>query len=305
MLVAHAFWSPRRGFSFWAEDSRLAGRGARNEDDDGFGPRRHGFAVAATGLPGVLGLTPEAAARAEAVRLRLLLPTDGNRPVPTVPARGAGSAAPRGGRAAPANVVPLARPVRRGARRAPALGPWMVPAVRLPAGVALELLLSRRAAAGAPDRAATESPLAFGPGWVWCADLADEALEMAAAGRAVPAVLRTGDGRAEARWLPQPTPTDGERLRGFVESIPALVQAEADGSRDRPLSSPEEIVTGALGDLVDAAVRAALAGKRAAPVPRRGRVARKTAAAEGFLAALTSDDATLPAAAADPANVEE
>src|SRR5439155_20954499 len=90
----------------------------------------------------------------------------------------------------------------------------------------------------------------------------------------------------------------------LVESIPAECRAEADGPRDRSESSPEEIVTGALGDLVDAAVRASLAGRRSVP-PRRGRVAKKTAAAEAFLLALTADDATLAPAAADAATVEE
>ncbi|HET9772309.1 MAG TPA: SNF2 helicase-associated domain-containing protein, partial [Acidimicrobiia bacterium] len=296
MLVAHAFWSPGRGFCFWAEDGRLVGRSRRGEDDE-LGPRRHSFAVAATGLPAVLGLTPEAAASAEPVRLRLLLPSEGNRPMPSLPVKpgAAGQAA--------ANVVPIARGARRALRRAPALHPWLVPTLRVPAGVALELLLSRRGRSGAPERQATEGPLASGAGWAWCATLADEALEMAAGGRAVPAVLRAGDGRAEARWLPAPTPADGERLRALVESIPAVCRAEADAGRDRPASSPEEIVTGALGDLVDAAVRASLAGRRNVPA-RRGRVAKKTAAAEAFLAALTSDNAALPPDT-DPGNVEE
>ncbi|HEV7861332.1 MAG TPA: SNF2-related protein [Acidimicrobiia bacterium] len=297
MLVVHAFWSPGRGFCFWAEDSRLAGR-SRRPDEDELGPRRHSFAVASAGLPAVLGLSPEAAARAEPVRLRLLLPTDGNRPSPTTPERGSS------GKAAPAKVVPLVRPARRGVRRAPGLHPWLVPTLRLPAGEALELLLSRRAASGSPEREATDAPVSTGEGWAWCAALADEALDMAAGGRAVPAVLRASDGRAEARWLPAPTAADGERLRLLVESIPAVCQAEAAGGRDRPVSSPEEIVTGALGDLVDAAVRASLSGRRSVP-PRRGRVAKKTAAAEAFLAALTSDNATLPPETDDGGNVEE
>jgi non-specific serine/threonine protein kinase len=296
VLVAHSFWSPGRGFCFWAEDSRLVGRSRRGEDDE-LGPRRHSFAVAAAGLATALGLTAEAAARAEPVRLRLLLPTEGSRPLPSTPAKA-------GGRAAPPNLLPLVPPVRRNVRRAPGLHPWMVPTLQLPAGVALELLLSRRAAGGAPERVATESPIATGAGWAWCAALADEALEMAAGGRAVPAVLRASDGRAEARWLPAPTAADGERLRALVESIPSVCRAETETARDRPAGSPEEIVTGALGDLVDAAVRASLAGRRTVPV-RRGRVSKKTAAAEAFLAALTADEATLPPAAADAANVEE
>jgi hypothetical protein len=292
VLVAHAFWSPGRGFCFWAEDGRLVGRSRRGEDDE-LGPRRHSFAVAAAGLPAVLGLTAEAAASAEPVRLRLLLPSEGSRPMPSVPVKPGVTT----------NVVPFARAARRNLRRAPVLHPWLVPTLRVQAGVALELLLSRRGRSGAPERQATEGPMASGAGWAWCAALADEALEMAAAGRAVPAVLRAGDGRAEARWLPAPTPADGERLRSLVESIPEVCRAEADAGRDRPASSPEEIVTGALGDLVDAAVRASLAGRRNVPA-RRGRVAKKTAAAEAFLAALTTDDATLPADA-DPGNIEE
>ncbi|MDQ1568015.1 MAG: hypothetical protein QOF96_2895, partial [Actinomycetota bacterium] len=34
MLVAHAYWSPGRGFCFWAEDSRLVGRSRRGEDEE-------------------------------------------------------------------------------------------------------------------------------------------------------------------------------------------------------------------------------------------------------------------------------
>ncbi|HYH50903.1 MAG TPA: DEAD/DEAH box helicase, partial [Acidimicrobiia bacterium] len=297
MLVAHALWSPGRGFCLWAENSQLIGRARRGDDDD-FGPRRHSFAVAASGLPGVLGLTAEAAERSDPVRLRLLLPTEGDRPVPTTPVRGDSARPVR------TNVVPLTRGRRRNLRREPAFHPWVVPVLRVPADVALELLLSRRSASVVPGRAATESPLAPGAGWVWCAALADEALEMAAGGRAVPAVLRAGDGRAEARWLPAPTAADGERLRGLVESIPAVCRAETEAARDRPKSSPEEIVTGALGDLVDAAVRASLAGRRNVPA-RAGRVAKKTAAAEAFLTALTADDPTLPDAAATPENVED
>src|SRR5438132_8259417 len=42
VLVAHAYWSPGRGFCFWAEDGRLVGRGRRGEDEE-LGPRRHSF----------------------------------------------------------------------------------------------------------------------------------------------------------------------------------------------------------------------------------------------------------------------
>ena len=297
MLVAHAFWSPGRGFCFWAENSQLIGR-ARRADNDDLGPRRHSFAVAGGALPAVLGLTPEAAVRSESIRLRLLLPSEGERPLPTTPVR-AGAAW-----SVPSNVAVLTPGRRRGLRRGPVFHPWLVPVLRVPAGVALELLLSRRSGSGAPERKATESPLASGAGWAWCAALADEALEMAAGGRAVPAVLRAGDGRAEARWLPAPTAADGERLRSLVESIPPVCRAETETSRDRPKSSPEEIVTGALGDLVDAAVRAGLAGRRNAPL-RRGRLTKKSAAAEAFLTALTDDDPTLADAAATPENIED
>ena len=58
VLVAHALWSPGRGFCFWAEDSRLVGRARRDDDDDPFGLRRHSFAVATDGLGAFLGLGP-------------------------------------------------------------------------------------------------------------------------------------------------------------------------------------------------------------------------------------------------------
>ena len=37
MLVAHALWSPGRGFCFWAEDSRLVGRARRSYYDEADG----------------------------------------------------------------------------------------------------------------------------------------------------------------------------------------------------------------------------------------------------------------------------
>ncbi|HEV7535998.1 MAG TPA: hypothetical protein VGP90_10215, partial [Acidimicrobiia bacterium] len=278
MLVAHALWSPGRGFCFWAEDSRLVGR-TRRDDDEAFGLGRHTFAVATDGLGGFLGFGAETVARAAAVRLTLLLPTAGGRPLPSGPVQAAAATA-------------------RSFRAAPGLRPWIVPALRLPAGDALEALLRRRRTAGVPERNGGDDPVLAGGGWAWCAAVADEALELAARGRAVPAVLRAADGRAEARWLPAPAASDGERLRALVGGIPPVCRAETTGQYERPVATPEELLTGALGDLLDAAVRASLSSRRLAP-PRRGRVPKKLAAAEAFLTALTAADATIPLDADD------
>src|SRR6266542_3898892 len=116
VLVAHALWSPGRGFCFWAEDSRLVGR-ARRGDDEGLGLGRHSFAVAADGLGAFLGFEADTVARATDVRLTLLLPTAGGRPLPSGPVRAAATA--------------------RSSRAAPGLRPWVVPALRLPPGDAL------------------------------------------------------------------------------------------------------------------------------------------------------------------------
>jgi len=59
VLVAHALWSPGRGFCFWAEDSRLVGRVRRDDDGEAFGLSRHSFALAADGLGAFLGFAPD------------------------------------------------------------------------------------------------------------------------------------------------------------------------------------------------------------------------------------------------------
>ncbi|HET9442476.1 MAG TPA: SNF2 helicase-associated domain-containing protein, partial [Acidimicrobiales bacterium] len=143
-----------------------------------------------------------------------------------------------------------------------------------------------------------------GGSWAWGAAVADEALELAARGRAVPAVLRAADGRAEARWLPAPAAADGERLRALVAGIPPVVRAETAGRFDQPVATPEELLTGALGDLLDAAVRSSLASRRLAPAPR-GRRSRKRTVAEAFLTALTAADATIAVDPDDGGHLEE
>jgi non-specific serine/threonine protein kinase len=282
VLVAHALWSPGRGFCFWAEDSRLVGRARRDDDDEAFGLRRHSFAVAAHDLGAFLGLGAQTVARATAVRLTLLLPTAGGRPLPSGAVRAAATA--------------------RLSRAAPGLRRWAVPALRLSPGDALEVLLSRRRFAGPPER--NGDPVVTGGSWAWCVAVADEALELAARGRAVPAVLRVADGRSEARWLPAPAAADGERLRALVAGIPPVCRAEIAGRSERSVAAPEELLTGALGDLLDAAVRSSLASRRLAP-PRRGRGSRKLVAAEVFLTALTADDATIPVDPDDGGHLEE
>ena len=258
------------------------GRARRDDDDDAFGLRRHSFAVASANLGAFLGLGPDRAARATAVRLTLLLPTAGGRPLPSGAARAAATG--------------------RISRAAPGLRPWSVPALRLSPGDALEALLTRRRPAGPPER--NGDPLVTGGSWAWSVTVADEALELAARGRAVPAVLRVADGRSEARWLPAPAAADGERLRALVASIPPVCRAEIAGRTERPVATPEELLTGALGDLLDAAVRSSLASRRLAPPPR-GRRSKKLVAAEAFLTALTADDATIPVDPDDSGHLEE
>ncbi|HEU5448639.1 MAG TPA: DEAD/DEAH box helicase [Acidimicrobiia bacterium] len=283
MLVAHALWSPGRGFCLWAEDSRLAGRPRQDDDyDDAFGLRRHSFALAADGLGAFLGLGADAVARATAVRLTLLLPTDGGRPLPAGAVRAAAT--------------------NRRSRAALGLRPWAVPALRVAPGDALEALLSRGRSAGTPER--NGDSVITSASWAWSMAVAEEALELAARGQAVPAVLRVADGRSEARWLPAPAAADGDRLRALVAGIPLVCRAEIAGRSEQPVGTPEELLTGALGDLLDAAVRSSLASRRLASSPS-GRRSKKLAAAERFLTALTANDATIPIDPDDGDHLEE
>jgi len=156
----------------------------------------------------------------------------------------------------------LGHPARPGAAP-PRLRPWRVPALALEPDPALDLLLAL-----AGDPAATAS-LRF------LAATAKLALELVARGRVVPAL--EPDGAAYmARWRVSPEPEDTRRLRLLAAAMPAVVRAEAPGTR-----AAGALVEELVGAFADAAARQ---GAFKLPPPSVG----GTPAAEAWVRALTS-----------------
>ena len=221
----------------------------------------------------VVGLEGTGPAAGEHGELALMLPGNASGPVPSPGAM----------------VGPATRPTRA----VPQLRPWLVPVVRLPARKAVDVLLGGWPG---PDRTEDDPAVIVGGAWDWLAAVADTALELVAHGRALPGIVPSDEGRAEARWMPVPTAPDDARILALVGGIPPLCRAETNPAGNEP---PEVLLTGALGAMVDAIVRSALADCRLVPA-RRGRAPRELPAPEAFLAALTDADATI---AADPAEI--
>ncbi|MGH8999171.1 MAG: hypothetical protein ACRDY7_07245, partial [Acidimicrobiia bacterium] len=247
MLVVHGLWSPAAGFCFWAEDALVIPPSSPS-------PRRglaaHPFAGAPEVVGSVLGVGSAGGAAGQAGEdgeLILLLPSVASRPVPS-PAARVGAA------------------VRR-SRAAPRLRPWLVPVVRLPAATAVDVLL-----AGLPGGSEAEDGrgVITGGAWAWLAAVADTAVELVGAGRALPRIVSAGGGEAQAWWWPVPAAGDDTRLRALAGGIPPLCRAETDAGGNEPAQAGEALLTGALGAMVDAVVRSALGGCRLVPA-RRGR----------------------------------
>ncbi len=103
------------------------------------------------------------------------------------------------------------------------------------------------------------------------------ALELATRGRFLPGLVATRDGRGvEARWLPVPGATDGERLRALARAMPPSCRAEATDPFDRRGRRAVDVLAQVLTDIVDSVARASIGprpfsrtatrSKRAAPL---------------------------------------
>ncbi len=306
-LVLHALWSARSRLYVWAEDAgrlplarsaggptgfrptsgRRPGRpatGTRTRTEGpsgaraGSGPPAHPFAASHTRILAALGI-PEADARRE--RPVLLVPSLAGVPLPST------------------GLGPWP-PLRTRAR--PSLAPWRVPAVALPPGGAVDVLL------GMPPEPA--AGLAPADSVRFLTRAVEFAIELVARGRVVPGLVAGPRGMPVARWLPAPTPEQAERLRLLAEAMPPACRAEAvDAEPDGVAGAiagrrgvdvtgrdPGVVLWELVGAVVDDLARSALGGHRLLP-PRRGRPPRVGRAAEAFVAALTSPD---PGVDADP-----
>jgi len=174
-------------------------------------------------------------------------------------------------RSSPLDSPELFRATPRPAPRSdPALLPWIVPVVRLPAASALTALTDLVA------------DVRYGASIAHCADLAAFAQDLVARGRVLPTVA-FGERGPVAVWRPVLTGQDLVVVNSFVAGMPPVCRAH------QPDCDPDNLVMSALYGLVDAAVRTALPPAGLLPA-RRGRRPRRVPAAEAWLEALTGAD---------------
>ena len=168
------------------------------------------------------------------------------------------------------------------ARSKAALLPWTVPVVTLNAAAGLAALSER-----APG-------VRYGASLGYLADVAAFAGELVSRGRVLPGLARDQAG-ASARWRPFLQGRDAVAMHTFVRAMPPVCRA-VPGCDD-----PHELLTAALGAMVDAAAREALPGDLSLTPPRRGRRPPRLAVTEAWLAALCSQDGRFDA---DPDEID-
>jgi non-specific serine/threonine protein kinase len=269
VIALHAVWSRDSRLCLWGEDSSLSAR-VRGRPPLRPGPRRHPFACGADALAGALerldvALPPAASDRssAGARELALMLPSS---------------------RLGPQASPQLLRAVEDGMSvEGPGrLDAWKVPALELPAGGELALLLALPVGPVAG--------VAVGESLRFLGEAGKLGLELVARGRLLPDLVRRGD-RWVARWRPiTDAPGDRERVAVLVRSMPALMRAElcSSGEGDASAGSPPAMIVGeVLQAVVDGCAREFLGDGLVGP-----RVGERAdgGTVDAWLGALTGED---------------
>ena len=277
MIALHAVWSRDSRLCLWAEDSALPpyvrGRPPLNPRT-----RRHPFACDADVLADALerlgvALPPAAAGRGSAGTRELALAMPSSRLGP--------QASPQLLRAVEDDV--------RAVEEACELAAWEVPAIELPAGAELALLL-----------ALPVSPVAgvaVGESLRFLGEVGKLALELVARGRLLPDLVRRDD-RWVARWRAiVDAPGDRERVAVLVRSMPASVRAErgCGGEGDvTAVGSPAVIVEEVLQAVVDGCAREFLRDGLVGPVvDERSGERSDEGVVDAWLEALTGEVAVV------------
>ncbi|MER7768095.1 SNF2-related protein [Kitasatospora sp. NPDC096140] len=281
MFVLHALWRTDGQLALWAEDARAhpgtahpgaaAHPGTAESPPDRPLPRAHPYACPPGELAAVLGgIGPGLgwlAGQAPERWATLLLPTIGSAP-------------------APSPDLPVTPP-RGGA----VLAPWRVPALLFDAGAAAQLL----GEVFDPHWAVTSTDLpgagrvevVHGPSLRWLTGVHDLAWRAVGRGRVLPLPV-LADRRPQARWRPDPTPAGRREAAALAAGCPPVLL----GEWPHGAGTGEALLGAALGALVDAEARAALAS--APPLlPGKGGTAPREAVAERWLHALTTPDGLL------------
>ncbi|MFJ4591104.1 MULTISPECIES: SNF2-related protein [unclassified Kitasatospora] len=239
MFVLHALWRAGGRLALWAEDAR-AHPGAAEPRPGRAAPRAHPYACPAGELAAVLGgIGPGLgwlAGQAPERWATLLLPTTGALP-------------------APSPDLPVT-PVRGAA----VLAPWRVPALLFDTGAAAQLLgevFDPHWAVTSTDLPGTgRVEVVQGPSLRWLTGVHDLAWRTVGRGRVLPLPV-LADGRPQARWRPDPTPAGRREAAALADGCPPVLLGEWPAGA---AGTGEALLDAALGALVDAEARAALAG---------------------------------------------
>ncbi|MFE7529897.1 SNF2-related protein [Kitasatospora sp. NPDC057542] len=264
MFVLHALWRADGQLALWAEDARA--HSAVTEPRPGRPtPRAHPYACPAGELAAVLGgIGPGLgwlAGQAPERWATLLLPTVGTLPAPSPDLS---VTPPRGGAV---------------------LTPWRVPALLFDAGAAAQLLGEVFdpvwAVTGSDLPGAGRVEVVHGPSLRWLTGVHDLAWRTVGRGRvlplpSLPARPRTGgahaaEGRPQARWRPDLTPAGRREAAALAAGCPPVLL----GEWPHGPGSGEALLGAALGALVDAEARAALADTPFPPPGEAGTVAER------------------------------
>jgi SNF2-related domain/SNF2 Helicase protein/Helicase conserved C-terminal domain len=269
MLVIHGVWA-HGALRVWAEDSGQPATAPSRRDRTVAPLRPHPFAASAGPLADVLAERPDlvdAVRKATEDELTLWLPGTSARPAgsPDLTDLSAGS----------------------GPKADAELAPWQIPVLAFDAPAALALLR----VVGQEDARLADGVLAGSVRHLGA--VADLAADLAARARVLPGLHGADDGGYTARWRPVLTGADALRARELTSALPPLCRATtADGE---PSAA---IVTAALEQLTDAAVRVRLAGVpgfallQAGPgAPLTDRWAAALTGPDGYLAVTTRERA--------------
>ncbi|MFG2843752.1 SNF2-related protein [Kitasatospora sp. NPDC048296] len=263
MFVLHALWRADGRLALWAEDARTH-PGPAEPQPDRPAPCAHPYACPAGELAAVLGgIGPGLgwlAGQAPERWATLLLPTVGALP-------------------APSPDLPVTPP-RGGA----VLTPWRVPALLFDAAAAAQLLGEVHdphwAVTGTDLPGTGRVEVVYGPSLRWLTGVHDLAWRAVGRGRLLPLPV-SADGRPQARWRPDPTPAGRREAAALAAGCPPVLL----GEWPTGAGTGEALLDAALGALVDAEARAALADQ---PLPTAG-----AATADRWLQALATPSGEL------------
>jgi superfamily II DNA or RNA helicase len=284
MLVIHGLWA-HDALCVWAEDPDQPAAGQSRQARQVTPLRPHPFAATAGVLADALAEQPDLTdlvRKATEAELTLWLPGTSLRPAgsPDLTDLATDSGPSGSGVRSRETAAAGTRRSRAAATSAdPVLAPWQLPVLAFDPSAALDLLR----VIGRGDARLTTAVLAGSMHLLGA--LGALAADLAARARVLPGLHDDGASGYAARWRPVLTGADALRARELTIALPPLCRATStDGE------SSAAIVTAALEQLTDAAVRARLASAPGFALVRTGPGAPLT---DRWAAALTGPDGRL------------